>query len=62
MADKALPLGHEYTLRRLEAFSDIVIAFSLSELAFNVQVPASASGLFLHANAYLAFAASFGVI
>jgi uncharacterized membrane protein len=27
-----------------------------------VQVPASASGLFLHANAYLAFAASFGVI
>ena len=49
-------------LRRLEAFSDIVIAFSLSELAFSLQVPSSASAVFAHPDRYAAFAASFGVI
>jgi len=49
-------------LHRLEAFSDIVIAFSLSELAFSLQVPNSASALFVHPDRYVAFAASFGVI
>jgi uncharacterized membrane protein len=62
MPDRALPLGHEHTLRRLEAFSDIVIAFALSELAFSLQVPASASALLAHPGHYAAFAASFGVI
>jgi uncharacterized membrane protein len=49
-------------LRRLEAFSDIVIAFSLSELAFSLQIPTSASAVFAHPDRYVAFAASFGVI
>lgn len=49
-------------LRRLEAFSDIVIAFSLSGLAFNLQLPSSANGLFAHPDKYVAFIASFGVI
>jgi uncharacterized membrane protein len=62
MRDTALPPGHEHMLRRLEAFSDIVIAFSLSELAFSLQVPASASEIFAHPARYLAFVASFGVI
>jgi uncharacterized membrane protein len=62
MRDTALPHGHEHMLRRLEAFSDIVIAFSLSELAFSLQVPASATEIFIHPARYLAFVASFGVI
>ena len=62
MRDNTLPHGHDHMLRRLEAFSDIVIAFSLSELAFSLQVPTSASELFVHPARYLAFVASFGVI
>jgi uncharacterized membrane protein len=62
MPERALPRGHDHMLRRLEAFSDIVIAFSLSELAFSLQVPASASAVFAHPAHYAAFAASFGVI
>jgi len=62
MLDKALPHGHDHMVRRLEAFSDIVIAFSLSELAFSLHVPSSASDLLTHPNGYLAFAASFAVV
>lgn len=62
MRETALPIGHEHMLRRLEAFSDIVIAFSLSELAFSLQIPTSAGAVFEHPGRYLAFAVSFGVI
>ncbi len=62
MRDTALPHGHDHMLRRLEAFSDIVIAFSLSELAFSLQIPASANEIFIHPARYVAFVASFGVI
>jgi uncharacterized membrane protein len=36
----------ERLVHRLEAFSDIVIALSLSEIAFNLQAPASGGNIF----------------
>ena len=50
----------ERTLHRLEAFSDIVIAFSLSQLAFTLQIPHS--GAELRAIQVVTFAASFALV
>ncbi|HEV2907676.1 MAG TPA: TMEM175 family protein, partial [Candidatus Eremiobacteraceae bacterium] len=49
----------DHTVRRLEAFSDIVIAFTLSQLAFTLQIPHSTRDLFAHPAHVLVFLGSF---
>jgi len=50
------------TRHRLEAFSDIVIAFTLSQLAFTLQVPRSSHDLITHPIPLVAFLTSFILI
>src|ERR1700694_708570 len=52
----------DHTLRRLEAFSDIVIAFSLSQLAFTLQVPRDSNTLLAHPIHFVAFLGSFALV
>jgi uncharacterized membrane protein len=62
MDDTRAPLKHadpDHTVRRLEAFSDIVIAFTLSQLAFTLQIPHSTRDLFAHPVHVFVFLASF---
>lgn len=54
---------HEHTVRRLEGFSDIVIAFTLSQLAFTLQIPATSHALAAHpAHLILGFLTSFAFV
>jgi uncharacterized membrane protein len=52
----------EHILHRLEAFSDIVIALTLSGLALYLQVPKSVQEAVSHPAPYIAFLASFAII
>jgi uncharacterized membrane protein len=49
----------EHFLHRLEAFSDIVIALSLSEIAFNLRIPEHSSDVLAHPMHLIAFLAGF---
>jgi len=49
----------QQTVRRLETFSDIVIAFTLSQLAFTLRVPQHSSDLIAHPFPVTAFLFSF---
>lgn len=53
---------HDHTTRRLEAFSDIVIAFTLSQLAFTLQVPRTSHELLTHPAHIVAFLSSFAFV
>ena len=59
MPGGALPEGTDQTRHRLEAFSDIVIALALSQLAFTLRLPDSSHELFAHPVPLLTFGASF---
>lgn len=52
----------ERTVRRLEAFSDIVIALTPSGLALNLQLPGSVQDATSHPSRYIAFLASFAIV
>ncbi|HLJ84197.1 MAG TPA: TMEM175 family protein [Candidatus Eremiobacteraceae bacterium] len=52
----------EHILHRLEAFSDIVIALTLSGLAFYLQLPKSVQDVVSHPAPYIAFLASFAIV
>lgn len=54
--------GDERLTRRLEAFSDIVIGFSLAEMSVNLAIPRHASEVYTHTVALVAFAWTFSVI
>ena len=47
---------------RLEAFSDVVIAFSLAQMSLNFGIPHRASDVYTHPVALTAFAVTFAVI
>jgi uncharacterized membrane protein len=49
----------EHLVHRLEAFSDIVIALSLSEIAFNLQVPIKSGDVFAHPITLVGFLVGF---
>lgn len=49
----------ERLVHRLEAFSDIVIAFSLSEVAFNLQFPLRATDIFANPIHFIGFLGGF---
>jgi len=53
------PARHNHTVRRLETFSDIVIAFTLSQLAFTLRLPHSSRDLMTHPLGQIAFLGSF---
>jgi uncharacterized membrane protein len=53
---------HDHTVRRLETFSDIVIAFTLSQLAFTLKIPHASSDLFKHPVHVVIFVASFALV
>lgn len=52
----------ERLTRRLEAFSDIVIGFSLAEMSVNLGIPRHASDVYTHTVALVAFGWTFFVI
>jgi uncharacterized membrane protein len=52
----------ERLTHRLEAFSDIVIGFSLAEMSVNLAVPKHAGDIYTHTLALVAFAWTFFVI
>jgi len=52
----------ERLVHRLEAFSDIVIAFSLSEIAFNLQTPLRAADIFARPIHFVGFLAGFAFV
>ncbi|HME81631.1 MAG TPA: TMEM175 family protein [Candidatus Eremiobacteraceae bacterium] len=56
------PPRHEHTVRRLETFSDIVIAFTLSQLAFTLKVPRASGDLLAHPIHIVTFVASFAFV
>jgi len=53
---------NERLTHRLEAFSDVVIGFSLAEMSVNLAIPRHASEVYTHTVALVAFAWTFGVI
>lgn len=63
-ATQAVPQAahHEHTVRRLETFSDIVIAFTLSQLAFTLHVPQSSRDVFTHPVHLITFLGSFAFV
>lgn len=52
----------ERVIHRLEAFSDIVIGFSLAQLGLNLAVPAHASDLFTHPVPIIALVITFSLV
>ena len=52
----------EHLLRRLEAFSDIVIGFSLAELGLSLVIPAKMEQLWHHPLSLIAFGITFALI
>lgn len=59
MSGGALPEGADQTRHRLEAFSDIVIALALSQLAFTLRIPDNSHELLAHPVHLVTFLASF---
>ena len=47
---------------RLEAFSDIVLAFSLGQLALNSAIPSHARDVITHPVTFVAYAVTFGIV
>lgn len=58
MADES----NERVIHRLEAFSDIVIGFSLAQLGLNLAVPAHARDLFTHPVPVVALVITFSIV
>lgn len=54
--------SEEHVVRRLEAFSDIVIGFSLAQLTLNLAFPNDALVLFTNPRALVAFALTFTIV
>lgn len=54
--------GNERLTHRLEAFSDIVIGFSLAQMSVNLAIPRHPSDVYTHTVALAAFAWTFVVI
>lgn len=52
----------ERVIHRLEAFSDIVIGFSLAELALSLNAPHGAAGLLADPSPLVAFVLTFGLV
>jgi uncharacterized membrane protein len=59
---QALPVGERHLVGRLESFGDIVVGFSMSQLALQLQIPKTPHDVFAHPLNYVIFFAAFGVL
>ena len=59
---QTLPLGDRHLIGRLESFGDIVVGFSMSQLALQLEIPRTAGEVFAHSLRYIVFFVAFGVV
>jgi uncharacterized membrane protein len=59
---ESLPADQRHFAKRLEAFGDIVIGFSLSQLALQLTLPAHAADLFGHPIRFVLFFGTFALV
>jgi uncharacterized membrane protein len=59
---QTLPLGDRHLIGRLESFGDIVVGFSMSQLALQLEIPRTAAEVFAHSLRYVVFFTAFGVV
>ncbi|MEA2690298.1 MAG: Endosomal/lysosomal potassium channel [Candidatus Eremiobacteraeota bacterium] len=59
---QTLPLGERHLVGRLESFGDIVLGFSMSQLALQLEIPKTPREVFGHPLNYFIFFAAFGLL
>ena len=59
---QTLPVGERHLVGRLESFGDIVVGFSLSQLALQLEIPKTPRDVFGHPLNYVIFFAAFGLL
>ncbi|HEX3466028.1 MAG TPA: TMEM175 family protein [Candidatus Elarobacter sp.] len=59
---QTLPIGERHLVGRLESFGDIVIGFSLSQLALQLEIPKTPADVFAHPLKYAVFFGAFAIV
>ena len=59
---QALPLGERHLVGRLESFGDIVLGFSMSQLALQLEIPKTPHDVFAHGIKYVVFFGAFALL
>lgn len=59
---QSLPLGERHLVGRLESFGDIVVGFSMSQLALQLGIAQTPQGVFAHPDRYAVFFLAFAVV
>jgi uncharacterized membrane protein len=59
---QTLPIGERHLVGRLESFGDIVMGFSMSQLALQLEIPKRPEDVFAHPMNYFVFFAAFGLL
>jgi uncharacterized membrane protein len=59
---ESLPIGERHLVGRLESFGDIVMGFSMSQLALQLEIPKTPHDVFARPLNYLIFFAAFGLL
>ncbi len=59
---QSLPLGERHFVGRLESFGDIVVGFSMSQLALQLEIPKTPHDVFAHPFGYFIFFIAFAVV
>lgn len=59
---QTLPLGERHLVGRLESFGDIVVGFSMSQLALQLEIPKTPQDVFAHSVRYIIFFLAFGIV
>lgn len=59
---QTLPIGERHLVGRLESFGDIVMGFSMSQLALQLEIPKRPEDVFAHPMNYFVFFAAFTLL
>jgi uncharacterized membrane protein len=59
---QSLPIGEQHLVGRLESFGDIVLGFSMSQLALQLEIPKTPHDIFGHPLNYLIFFGAFALL
>jgi uncharacterized membrane protein len=59
---QTLPAGERHLVGRIESFGDIVVGFSMSTLALQLQIPKTPGEIFAHPLNYFVFFIAFGLL
>ena len=59
---ESLPANQRHAIGRFESFGDVVVGFSMSLLALQLDIPKTPDDVFGHASRYLVFFAAFGTV